>query len=337
MVPLSTYALWLSDLEKAGIPVAGDNGHRSFGCTRCSGEVMLIQRDDGSAEIKCPNGCQSLDIASDLELKIRPEETTQALNAAAAAEELAVLLGLTTVSVKVLRPTVTGQGSRASAEIPLDNGDTMEFESLREMANPTILAAELAACAGVTEPVTKVKALSAVAVLRRLAQRNRTITDNDLATDWGLTYLQSMPTRDVDLQDQRDRWEAFADLRSMDHARSEGGYSGTSLVLVDRDGQRYVRTGHFYAFVKSRDGSASEAKITARMLRVGWYKRNASGRIKATSPHMPEVLGWNFFVVPEDWPPGSRVHAGREVTRAHEHQLHAVRNPREPVNPGEAA
>lgn len=77
----------------------------------------------------------------------------------------------------------------------------------------------------------------------------------------------------------------------------------------------------------------SEAKIAQRMLRVGWYKRNASGRIKATSPHMPEEIGWNFFAVPDDWS-GSRVHAGREVTRAHEAQPRADRNHREPVNLG---
>lgn len=326
-----TYEDALAEVERAGLPLAGDNGRRETLCPDCGGLMTITRRNDGGADHSCANGCAMSRIADAFHFRTTPRATVQAENAKAAHAEFRELLSLG--DIEVVSAIVTGQGSRASAEIKLSNGDTMEFESLRELANPTLLAAELAACAGVLEPVTKATALKAVALLRRLAQRNATITDNDLAIDWGMTYLQSMQERDVDLSDQADRWEAFADMRSMDHARSEAGGHGTSLVLVDTDGQRYVRTGNFFAFVRSRDGSVSEAKIAQRMLRVGWYKRNASGRIKATSPHMPEEIGWNFFAVPADWS-GSRVHAGREVTRAHEAQPRADRNHREPVNLG---
>lgn len=64
----------------------------------------------------------------------------------------------------------------------------MEFDSLRELANPTILVAELAACAGVTHPINTVDALKAVALLRRLANHVNDITDNHRAIDWGTSY-----------------------------------------------------------------------------------------------------------------------------------------------------
>ncbi len=234
-----------------------------------------------------------------------------------AGAQLNALLGLVDVGMTLKSAVTTGQGARASAQLELSNGEWLEFDSLREMAHPTVLKAELAACAGATPKITAADAITAVALLRQVARRQQTMTDDDHATDWGVSYLQSAQERGVDMRDQAERWAAFCDLRSLDNARDEAG-GGMTMVLLDGDGIRYVRTGHFFPFVRAREPGMSEARIAQRMLRAGWSKRNQSGRIKATRPGIPgPPISWAFFTVPEPWP-GSEVTAGVDVMRARE-------------------
>lgn len=230
------------------------------------------------------------------------------------------LLGLHDVGVQVTRAVVTGQGAQASAQLFLDNGECLEFDSIREMARPVVLRAELAACASAVPAKFDAKrALDAVAELRRVARHQRTITEDDLARDWGTSYLQIAREVDVDMNDQGSRWEAFCDLRSLDNAREEG--TAATAVLLHTDGTRLVRSGHFYPWVRRRDPGQSEARIARRMQRVGWEKRSASGRIKATEPAFGRSLNWSFLVVPAGWDAdgsGNEVTAGVGITRARE-------------------
>lgn len=248
-------------------------------------------------------------------------------------ERLETLLGLDAVGVSVTSATIIGQGARACACIRLSNGETMEFDSLRDLAKPILLRAELAACAGATSVrITQDRALAVIALLRDIARRERTATDDDHARDWGESFLQIARGWPVDLSDQASRWNAFADLRSLDEARAQGG--GSLAVLIDRDGSRLIRSGHFYSYVRSREGGLSESRIAQRMQRVGWVKRGSTGRIKATRPGLPGVLGWNFLIAPPGWP-GSSVHAGVEVTRTRgDRALHSHGEAGTTVNPG---
>ncbi|MEJ7891721.1 MAG: hypothetical protein WKF94_03685 [Solirubrobacteraceae bacterium] len=267
--------------------------------------------------------CDAARIADDLdraEAKARPAGQVAAqvveLGADEAGAKLADLLGLTVMGMTVKSAVTTGQGARASAQLELSNGEWLEFESLREMAHLTVLRAELAACAGVVPKITAADALQAVALLRQVARRQQTVSDDDLALDWGQSYLQAAQTRPVDMSDQADRWEAFSDLRSLDNAREEAGAAMT-MVLVDSAGVRFVRSGHMYGFVRGREPGLSEGKIAQRLLRVGWTKPNASGRVKATQPGFGGTLNWSFFLVPADWP-GNEVTAGTGLLRARE-------------------
>lgn len=237
----------------------------------------------------------------------------------AAGQVLETLLGLDTIGATIRRATITGQGRSASVQIELAggdvNGEILEFDELREMANATILKAALA-CVGALPALKAADALKAVALVRDVVRRQRTMTADDHARDWGEAYLQAARERDVDMSDQAERWEAFSDLRSIDQARSEDGGRST-IVLLDRDGSRFVRTGHFFPWVRQQEPGMSEGRITQRMVRVGWMKRNASGRIKASCPGFNMALGWAFLIVPPDWS-GSEVPAGVDLMRARE-------------------
>ncbi len=256
-----------------------------------------------------------------------------------AREELEAILGLQEVGVRVLRLTMTGQGARASAQILLSNGEEMIFDAMSDLANPTRLAVELAACSGAL-PVLKVTdARRVVALVRRVASRQRTASDDDLARDWGEGFLQLATDLAVDMADPRSRWERFCDLRDIDAGRLEG--SGRVATLLDTDGSRFVRTGWFFPYARSREPGLSEGRIAQRMMRTGWTKRGSSGRIKATRRGFEGAIGWNFLIVPPGWlaadrdaDSGSRVHAGSLVMRAREDDLSSRVEQGTGVNPG---
>src|SRR4051794_1887592 len=97
------------------------------------------------------------------------------------AEQLGVLLDLPAVGVSVITVRTFGHGSRAAVEIGLSNGDTMCFDSIRDMTRPANLAAELVACAGTRPKLNQARALDVAALVRRLADRQVTMTDNEIA------------------------------------------------------------------------------------------------------------------------------------------------------------
>lgn len=228
----------------------------------------------------------------------------------AAAEQFNALLSLPE-SASVRGARVTGQGSRAAVEIDLANGDTMLFDSVRDMTRPAILIAEIAACAGVAVALKQPAAVQAVVLVRAMAEHSRATNDNDAAIDWGIDYLQSATVLDVDLDDQRQRWGAFSRMRDAqgDVERAafapdrdrDNTYAAATIALRSHTGARYIRAGWFQRFVTRQDSTISRQAVTVRMLRVGWQIRAHSGRIKATCPGRPETLGWNFLVAPDGW------------------------------------
>lgn len=227
------------------------------------------------------------------------------LDAMTAAEQLAALLDLGTVGLSIRGARVVGRGSRASADLYLSDGSEVTFEALRDVANPTRLAVEIAACTGATPKLKVAAALQAVALLRALAEHEQDFTADEIATDWGTSYLQSSEQIGVDLGDQAQRWEAFSRLEGMNpagQAREQGSTIATaSSVLVHADGTRLVRCGWFKEYVRSQDATVNAQEIAHRMLRVGWQRRGARGAIKATRPGYRGQLGWTFYTVPAGW------------------------------------
>jgi hypothetical protein len=200
---------------------------------------------------------------------------------------------------------VVGRGGIATAYLYLSDGKELVFERLRDLAKPQTLMVELAACTGTTPVLKQAQAIRAVALIRALATHELTATTDELSTEWGVTFLQSAAAIDVDLEDQTQRWGAFAELDRRDPisaARQEGtSVASASVVLRHLDGTRFVRAGWFRAHVKQEDVSVSPQEIAQRMLRVGWDRRGAEGWIKATRPGHRGVLRWRFYLVAADW------------------------------------
>lgn len=237
---------------------------------------------------------------------------------AADRKALADLLALTGVGVQVTRVEVFGQGSRASAEVTLSNGVCMTFAELREMGSPGLLATEVAACSGAVPKLTKQNALTAIALVRRIARHHVVASENDLALEWCVSYVQQAEVLDLDMNDGAQRWAAFTRLR--DHHAGEYGLVAGRLVLRHEDGTQFVRSGWFANWVRAHDLVGGNA-VANRVARVGWERRGQRGRIKATRPSFGETLAWNFFVVPPSWGPdgqgdGSTVTAGCIETHA---------------------
>lgn len=217
-----------------------------------------------------------------------------------AAVRLATLFDLPALDIKILRADTFGSGSRAAVEIQLSNGETMSFDTLREVGNAGILAAELAACTGATPKLAKADALTAISLVRTIASTHRAMSDNDVARDWGTSYLQTAQFIDFDLDDHRDRWGAFSQLNEVDPSRDPIGVPPPNLVLRHTDGTRLVRASWFGTFVRRID-SVSSREIPTRMARVGWDRRGSEGRIKASRPGFRDTLQWSFYLVAEGW------------------------------------
>jgi hypothetical protein len=124
------------------------------------------------------------------------------------------------------------------------------FESVRTMANveDALRRDDDGPWARARSPTAK-DAQQMVALLKTAATRVKTTTDDDVARDWGLDFLQVATGVEVDMADRGARWAAFSDHMqrdAVDRARSLGvAVAATSVVLVGVDGTRYVRTGWF--------------------------------------------------------------------------------------------
>lgn len=227
------------------------------------------------------------------------------LDPTTAAAQLTAIFDLASVDVSVTGARVVGRGGSASCDLFLSDGSALTFEAVRDLANVTKLKIELAACTGATPKLTPAQAIQAVALVRALADHHRVVTADELAVEWGATFLQAADVLDVDLSDQAQRWEAFRRLEGIDPAarwRQDGiSIAKASIVLRDTDQVRLVRTGWFRGYVRADDHTVSPQEIANRMERVGWKRPGVLGRIKATRPGLRGELAWSFYQVPAGW------------------------------------
>jgi hypothetical protein len=222
-----------------------------------------------------------------------------------AAEELAAILDLGSVGLSIRGGRIVGRGSSATADIYLSDGDVIEFESLRQVANQKALTVEVCAWTGATPTIKAPQAVRAVALLRALSDQQRTSGEDDLAREWGSEFLQAADVIDLDMTDRVQRWDAFSRLGQIDPGaryRGEGlAIAKTSLVLRHHDGVRLVRTGWFRAHVHTEDHGISPQQIRTRMQRVGWELPGHHGNVKAARPAFKDQLVWQFYRVPAEW------------------------------------
>jgi len=226
-----------------------------------------------------------------------------------AREALAELLGLPSVGLTIAGARIVGRGSRASADLYLSDSTEINFETLRDFGTPRILGLEIAAAAGARPTLKAQQALEAVVLLRRISERRESFTRDQVAFEWGASFLQSARALEVDMNNREARWEAFSELERIE-PRAAAREQATSLarasaVLMHTDGSRFVRSGWFFDYVRAQDVSAGgNADIATRMERVGWSRRGGIGRIKATRKDFPGQLAWSFFEGPLGWEVG---------------------------------
>ena len=223
------------------------------------------------------------------------------------AEQLGELLGLTDVGLKVTGAAMFGSGSGATLEIRLSDGEMLVFNPIRDMASPQRLMTEVTSTTGAERTLKQAQCIRAMALARKLATRVKSATDVEIATGWGVEFLQGADVLDVDMTRREDRWGAFKHLERIQPFATarEGGTSLAAACVVLRhvDGTRFVRTGWFRDYVRlEQDHTKSPTQIATLMERSGWLRRGARGAIKATSPGpRPEHLLWTFWDVADGW------------------------------------
>jgi hypothetical protein len=230
--------------------------------------------------------------------------------AAKARDELTALLKLDRAGCRIVGARVVGQGSEASADLYVVDSagqrSEITFRSRRDVANAQRLNVEMS-CFDVVAGLKAADAIQANVLLGRIATHETTATEDDVAADWGIAFLREADTLDVDLTDQTERWAAFSRLTSMNpwaDVHHGGTLAGASLVLRHTSGVRWVRTSWFYGHVRSREaGALGATEVIGRMARVGWTRRNGSGRVKATHPTDPSrtPIFHRFYLVPAGW------------------------------------
>jgi hypothetical protein len=222
-----------------------------------------------------------------------------------AARQLAALLDLESVGLEIRGARVVGKGSRASCDVYLSDGSTMTFERMSDVCKAPALAAELVACTGALPKLKTADALNAARLIRLVAEHHDSATADDIAIEWGASFLREATTLDVDLGDQGQRWGAFARLKdtspwSQMHLAG-GTIAAHCIVLRHLSGERLVRCSWFAGHVKSRESATGTPEIAQRMARVGWERRGGRGRVKATHPARPEHLAFAFHIVRPGW------------------------------------
>jgi hypothetical protein len=300
-----------------------NNGYRALsdGCPKCGQEVRVDLRGDRLDY--ADRGDCGCDIAAHVdEDQLREHLRDLRANVTGSkqpAEKLTKLLGLRRVEQRVTGARVVGTGGGATVYLYVaGERDRQElvFERLRDISKPQTLLTELAACTGARPKLDQKQCLDVIALIRELADHELTITTDAQSRDWGLTFLQSALTIDLDFTDQGAKWAAFAEqleprnpwVTARDQAIT---VAAASVVLRHLSGTRYVRAEWFRTHVRADNPAVSPEEIRNRMRRVGWTHPGSEGRIKATRPGPdslgPRELTYAFWVVPPDWEDGCEV------------------------------
>jgi hypothetical protein len=218
-------------------------------------------------------------------------------------------LGLSEAGLQVVGAEVFGRGPNASVDLRLSDGASLTFERFADVAKPAALSAYLVTVTGVYRAFKGPDAGVIAAAIHRLANHHAEASADEAAREWGAEYLRVAPVLTVDLNDQEERWRAFASLARLNPTtdagedRSAQALAAASTVLCDSGtDKRLVRAGWFQSYVKREVGGLySPAALVVQMQRVGWQRQNAQGRVKATCSTDGRELAWSFYVVPAGW------------------------------------
>jgi hypothetical protein len=222
------------------------------------------------------------------------------------------MLELRPNGIDIKRVRIVGNGPEASADLYLSDGTVIYVDKLGRLTNAANTKALIASYTGINPGTLKqADCVEAIAIMRTVGDVQRTATEDDIARDWGTSFLQeSKPWSGLDMNDQAERWSWFKKLDDTDpllNARAQGGRNVARLVDVLEDatsGERYVKCGWFQMYVRQQAASISPQELGPRMERVGWKRRGSRGQVKATEPGFSRSLAHRFYVVEKGWEEG---------------------------------
>lgn len=153
------------------------------------------------------------------------------------ADELTALFGLEMIGARVTGATMYGRGSNADVRIHLTGDRRIDLNPIGKYTAASKLANELALQVGVAVALKAPQVVRFSALVNRLADHRDTLTEENRAADWGISYLQAAQSLTITMSDQRERWAAFQRLEHIDPvscARADGtSIAVGSLVLED--------------------------------------------------------------------------------------------------------
>lgn len=220
-------------------------------------------------------------------------------------EELSRLLGLDEIDRVLVDVRMFGRGPAASVDVELSGDTRLTFERFGDITKPPMLTAYLASV-GVARTFKGAEAAMSGALISRLAEHHESANADEVAREWASEFLRLAPVQEIKLDDQADRWRAFASLQGLNpdagEDRTAFSLAQASVVLLDTtSGVRLVRCGWFLAYVRRESGTYNAATLDTQMARVGWQRSGGEGKVKATAPDGHRTLNWRFYIVPKGW------------------------------------
>ena len=215
-------------------------------------------------------------------------------------KELSKRLGLG--ERRVIAVDLYGRGSNAVAYIHLADGDRIVFDTVGKVTTIGKMTAELALQVGAAPKLSATAVTRVLVLLHDLARHHDEHEAEDRAEELGMDFLRDVEETPVRMDDQADRWRAFAELDAAT-AYVDGHFNpqGAWVLRDTTTRTRYVRTGWFASYARQRAGPGEATVAMRAMLRIGWRKPNTEGRVKATAPERAATRSFKFFQVPDMW------------------------------------
>jgi hypothetical protein len=131
-------------------------------------------------------------------------------------------LGLDTIGQHVTGAKVFGRGEEALVDVYLAAAKPLHFKRYDRVGEPRALKLALVTQTGVHKKFSADLAGEIASAIYRLAEHHDEADATDAAREWGYEYLRLATTEIVDLEDQAERWRAFAEMGRIAPARDAG-------------------------------------------------------------------------------------------------------------------
>jgi hypothetical protein len=202
---------------------------------------------------------------------------------------------------------IYGHGATARGVVFLSRGQTLEFDRVGDIGKQTRLAEELAASIGVATNFTKTQAITALALVRQIAEGSAALAELAATRSMANLILTHARVVKFDYAKPASRYSAWHLVQGHDpledlKAHDPASFATKMIVLRDGlTGATYVRAAWAQEVIRRELGAGySTARVQGLLLRAGWTQPTADGSIEATQVGRQRIRLW-FYVVPNGW------------------------------------